>query len=177
MSDPPPTGPAPLFYENGASWYWVLVGPAAAVTMAMIQNSGGYGWQPLIPGMFLVLVSGLLAIQVKAARIHTSVELTAQMLREGTETIRIDEIVMVYPEPELSGDHREKPAKWQEARTLGQLNGIPRGRAGIGLRLTGGRTAQAWARNRGALRAALAALVQPAEGGTDGDSDAAGPQW
>lgn len=170
MSEPTLTGPAPLFYEDGASWYWVLAGPVAALAMAFIQHSSGYGWQPLIPGMFLVLVSGFLAIQVKAARIHTSVELTEQTLRQGTETIRIDEIVMIYPAPEPSADHRAKTEKWQEARTLGELNGVPRGRAGIGLRLTGGRTAQAWARNHGALRAALTPLVQHrTEDHADGD--------
>ena len=45
--------------------------------------------KPLVPGIFLVLVTGFLAVQVKAARIHTSVELTAKYLREGTETILI----------------------------------------------------------------------------------------
>lgn len=50
--------------------------------------------------------------------------------------------------------------QWQSARTLGELAGVPRGRTGIGLRLTGGRTAQAWARNHRGLRAALTALVE-----------------
>lgn len=174
MSEPPGSEPAPLFYEDGASWSWLWFGPAAAAAMALIQHSSGYGWQPVIPGMFLVLVTGFLAIQVKAARTHTSVELTEQTLRQGTETIRVDEIVLVHPEPELTGDHREKPEKWREARTLGELNGIPRGRTGIGLQLSGGRTAQAWARNHGALRAALTPLVwhHPGE-----DSAAAGSSW
>ena len=38
-----------------------------------------------------------MALQVKAARIHTSVELTEQTLRQGTETIKVAEIVKVYP--------------------------------------------------------------------------------
>lgn len=87
-----------LFYEQGASWWWVLAGPAAGVSMGLIQASAGYGFQWLVPGIFLVLVSGFLAIQVKAARIHTSVELTPETLRQGTERISIDEIVRVYPE-------------------------------------------------------------------------------
>ncbi len=38
-----------LFYEPGASWWWVLAGPAAGIAMAMIQLSAGYGIQWLVP--------------------------------------------------------------------------------------------------------------------------------
>ena len=144
-----------LFYEQGASWLWLLAGPAAGVAMALIQLSAGYGIQLLVPGIFFVLVSGFLAVQVKAARIHTSVELTTHKLRQGTETTLTDEIVRVYPEATGS----ETP-KWQYARALGELTGVPRGRTGIGLRLTNDRTAQAWARKHHQLRAALTNLVE-----------------
>lgn len=150
----PPTPPEVLFREPGASWAWLLAGPAAGTAMALIQLSAGYGLQPLVPGMFLVLVTGFLAIQVKAARIHTSVELTASTLRQGAEVTRIDEIVRIFPPAEGS----EVP-KWQSARALGELTGVPRGRTGIGLKLTGGRTAQAWARRHAELRAVLTLLV------------------
>ena len=30
-----------LFYEQGASWLWVLTGPASAVAMLLIQLSAG----------------------------------------------------------------------------------------------------------------------------------------
>jgi hypothetical protein len=123
--------------------------------MALIQLSAGYGIQLLVPGVFLVLVSGFLAIQVKAARIHTSVELTPDHLRQGTERIRVDEIVRIYPEP--TGD---EPPKWQSSRALGELTGVPRGRTGIGLKLTNDRSAQAWARKHQQLRAALTHLVE-----------------
>ena len=148
-------GGAPLFYEPGASWLWLLAGPAAGVAMALIQMSAGYGLQPLVPMIFLVLVTGFLAIQVKAARIHTSVELTPDTLRQGTETVRIDDIARIYPEPKGP----EAP-KWQSARALGELTGVPRGRTGIGLKLTEDRTAQAWARRHQQLRAALTQLVE-----------------
>ena len=144
-----------VFSEQGASWLWLLAGPAAAVAMALIQMSAGYGLQPLVPLIFLVLVTGFLAIQVKAARIHTSVELTPETLRQGTEIIRIDDIARIYPEPKGP----EAP-KWQSARALGELTGVPRGRTGIGLRLTEDRTAQAWARHHQQLRAALTQLVE-----------------
>ncbi|MBX7447381.1 DUF3093 domain-containing protein [Mycolicibacterium sp. 3033] len=144
-----------LFYEQGASWLWVLAGPLAGFAMAMIQLSAGYGIQWVVPGIFFVLVTVFLAIQVKAARIHTSVELTVDELRQGTEITRTDEIVRIYPE----ATGAETP-KWQYARALGELTGVPRGRTGIGLRLTNDRTAQAWARKHHQLRAALTNLLE-----------------
>ena len=150
-----PTAPEVLFYEQGASWLWVLAGPLAGFAMAMIQLSAGYGIQWVVPGLFFVLVTLFLSIQVKAARIHTSVELTVDHLRQGTEVTRTDEIVLIYPE--ASG--AETP-KWQYARALGELTGVPRGRTGIGLRLTNDRSAQAWARKHHQLRAALTNLLE-----------------
>ncbi|HTI75680.1 MAG TPA: DUF3093 domain-containing protein [Mycobacterium sp.] len=150
-------GPPPevLFYEQGASWWWIAAGPAAGIAMALIQLSAGYGIQLLVPGAFFVLVTGFLAIQVKAARIHTSVELTPEYLRQGTERLNIDAIVRIYPEPTGPDEPR-----WQSARALGELTGVPRGRKGIGLRLTNDRTAQAWARKHHQLRSALTHLVE-----------------
>jgi hypothetical protein len=150
-------GPPPevLFHEQGASWWWLSAGPAAGIAMALIELSSGYGIQFLIPGVFFVLVTGFLAIQVKAARIHTSVELTPDHLRQGTEQISIDDIVRVYPEP----TGQDAP-KWMSARALGELTGVPRGRTGIGLRLTNDRSAQAWARKHQMLRATLTPLVE-----------------
>jgi hypothetical protein len=147
--------PEVLFYEQGASWLWVAAGPASAIAMAAIQMSAGYGVQWLVPGVFLVLVTGFLAIQVKAARIHTSVELTPEHLRQGTERIRTDDIVRIYPEPKGPDE-----PKWQSARALGELTGVPRGRTGIGLKLTNDRTAQAWARKHQQLRMVLTQLVE-----------------
>ena len=146
--------PDALFYEQGASWLWMLTGPASAVAMLLIQMSAGLGIQWLVPTVFFLLVTGFVAIQVKAARIHTSVELTPTTLREGTEKIQIDDIVRIYPEPTGS----EAP-KWQTARPLGELTGVPKGRTGIGLKLTNDRTAQAWARKHEQLRSALIHLV------------------
>ncbi|OSC42753.1 DUF3093 domain-containing protein [Mycobacterium decipiens] len=164
--------PEPLFYEPGASWYWVLTGPLAAVSMILIEISSGAGVGLITPAIFLVMVSAFVALQVKAGRIHTSVELTNDALRQGTETILVAEIVRIYPEADKRA---EVPEKWQSARTLGELVGVPRGRVGIGLKLTGGRTAQAWARRHRQLRAALTPLVQervgPVDSDVDGDSD------
>lgn len=150
-----PTTPEPLFHEQGASWWWLLAGPACGIAMALIELSAGYGIQWVVPGVFLVLVSGFLAIQIKAARIHTSVELTADILRQGTERLSIDDIVRIYPEAA-----KDETPKWQASRALGELTGVPRGRTGIGLKLTNDRGAQAWARKHRQLREALTGLVE-----------------
>ncbi|CAM4140284.1 hypothetical protein MB901379_00725 [Mycobacterium basiliense] len=150
----------PLFYEPGASWYWLLAGPFSALSLILIEKSSGAKLELITPAIFLVLVTVFVGVQVKAARIHTSVELTEKSLRQGTETILVSEILRVFPEPENSVVSGKPLAKWQSARTLGELVGVPRGRVGIGLKLTGGRTAQAWARRHRHLRAALMPLVQ-----------------
>jgi hypothetical protein len=144
-----------LFAEPGASWWWLLVGPGSAAMMIFIQVSSGVGFQPIVPAIFFLLVTGFLTIQVKAARIHTSVELTSTYLRQGAETLLIGEILKVYPP--ASG--AEAP-KWQSARALGELTGVPRRRTGIGVKLSNDRRAQAWARKHLQLRAALTELVQ-----------------
>lgn len=172
-----------MFYEPGASWYWLLAGPAAALAMIGIEKSGGNGVGLIVPAIFLVMVSAFLGIQVKAARIHTSVQLTEDALRQGTETILVREIVKVYPEAENSVESGQPLEPWQSARALGELNGVPRGRIGIGLKLTGGRSAQAWARRHRHLREELTSLIQervgPARSDTtdvSGDDDTGTPQ-
>jgi hypothetical protein len=162
----------PLVFESGASWLWLLAGPVAAVAMLFVQWRSGLGFPLTVPLMFMVLVSGFLGLQVKAARIHTSVELDATTLRQGTELVAVKDIITVFPEPEAPvrakgpvSSWRVKPAEpaepWQRARALGELSGVPRGRTGVGLQLKGGRVVQAWARDAEALRAALNRLVKP----------------
>jgi hypothetical protein len=143
-----------LFYEQGASWLWVLTGPASGIAMLLIQLSAGVGFQWIVPTAFFALVTSFVAVQIKAARIHTSVELTPTALREGTEITDIDDIVRIYPE--ASGP--DAPP-WQSAHALGELTGVPKGRTGIGVKLSNDRTAQAWARKHHQLRAALINLV------------------
>lgn len=143
-----------LFGEQGGTWWWLLAGPAAGAAMMFIQWSSGAGVQFGVPAAFTVLVSGFLAVQIKAARIHTSVELTPTTLRQGTEFVTIADIVKIYPEAK-----RHERDNWQTYRAFGELSGIPRGRTGIGLKLTDGRSGQAWARRHRTLRAALKSLV------------------
>jgi hypothetical protein len=169
------TNATPLFREVGASWLWLLAGPLSSGAMLWIEKSNGNGWQLSVPLIFLVVMSGFIALQVKAARMHTSVVLTSQTLRQGTETIRVDEILKVYPSPEHASASKKDVERWQSARALGELVGVPKGRTGIGLRLSGGRTAQAWARRHRHLRNALTPLIEervsPTELSHDDDGD------
>jgi hypothetical protein len=171
MTAPTPSADdVPVFAEEGASWLWILGGPLVAAAMIFVQSNAGLGFAPVVPLMFLVLLTSVLAVQVKAARLHTSVELTPRALRQGTETILLSEIVSVYPEPtgkpkrSSSLDQlrrsNEPVEPWQRARTLGELRGIPKGRVAIGLKLTKDRTAQAWARDHEGLRTALTELLE-----------------
>lgn len=165
----------PIYAESGASWLWLLAGPVAGLIMVIVQYRAGLGLRLAVPVMFMVLVSGFLALQVKAARVHTSLELTADALRQGTETLPLKEIVSIYPEPENTvkaagfidkwqgralGLSASGPLeKWQTSRALGELSGVPKGRTPIGLRLTGSRYVQAWARDPDAFRTELSRLV------------------
>ena len=165
-----------LFFERGASWYWLLAAPVAALTMVFVQYRAGLGFRAFVPMLFLAMVGGFLALQIKAARTHTSVELTAETLREGTEILAVDDIVAVFPEPDYTvrtaglmdkwqgralGVSSTGPLeKWQTSRSLGEINGVPRGRKPVGVKLAGGSYAQAWARDHEGLRAALSRLVE-----------------
>ena len=149
-----------LFYERGGSWVWLLVGPIAAVTMLILQHASGQGIHPTVPLVFLVLVTGFLALQLKASRIHTSVELTRDMLREGTEVTSVSQILGLFPELKFTLKSGEPLEQWQTARVLGELDNVPRGRTPIGIELSGDRIAQAWARNDRGLRAALTELIE-----------------
>jgi hypothetical protein len=162
-ADVTPTGESEdkvLFYEPGASWWWVLGGPLSAASLIYIEWTNHVQISLLVPVIFLFLVSGFVAVQVKAARIHTSVELTEEALRQGTETILVSEIVKVFPEAENSVASGKTLARWQSSRALGELAGVPRGRYGIGLKLTGGRSAQAWARRHRHFRDVLTPLIE-----------------
>ena len=150
----------PLFYEQGASWYWLLAGPISGITMLLIQMKGGGGIQLFVPTVFLVLVTGFLWLQVHAARIHTTVVLTAESLRQGTEVIPVRTIVAVYPEAEHTAKSATKSGelleKWQTSRALGRAERHSP-------RTQGGR----YRAHRGPHRAGLGTQASPAARGAD----------
>ncbi|MBA0045956.1 hypothetical protein [Mycobacterium sp. NPDC050853] len=162
-----------LFYESGGRWRWLLLGPLAGLIMLGLQLWSKMGVDLLMPVGTAAVVSFFIALQIYAARIHASVELTPTVLRQGAETLAVSQIKWLYPDADRD--------IWEEARPLGELTGVPKGRKPVGLRLAGGRRAQAWARRHEELRAALAKLVPaPPAGmdlGNDPEIDIESEQW
>lgn len=131
-----------LFAESGGSWWVVAIGPIliGAVLAMEISGPGQVHW-PVIT-IFGLIVIGFSVVQVFAARRHVSVELTETTLRQGTRTVALADIERIYPE-----NNGAAPQKWESAPALGELHGVPRRRKGVGVELSTGAIAQAWARD------------------------------
>ncbi|NUS44333.1 MAG: hypothetical protein HOQ24_11675 [Mycobacteriaceae bacterium] len=149
------------FTEPGARWRAVAVGPALCLVVLLADLVVGRGVHWIALGLFALLLAGITALQVAAARRHVSVELTDTALRNGVETIPVSSIAALLPERAPTA---REHAPWESARSLGELVGVPRRRHGIGLRLTtpsGGDTVlvQAWARDHARLRTELESVL------------------
>lgn len=142
----------------------ILFGPAFCLVALIIELFTGpvVHWFGL--AMFAVILTGLVYVQVIAARRHASVELTTTMLRQGTEEVPITEIAEVFPESDDRA-YEDEMQPWETARALGELSGVPRRRHSIGLRLTTGGLVRAWAKDDDALREALQHVVAPGRSG------------
>ncbi|OYD68757.1 hypothetical protein [Rhodococcus sp. OK302] len=146
--------PEVLFYEPGSRMVAIAFGPIFCVIALIIELFTGpvVHWFGL--AMFAVILTGLVYVQVIAARRHASVQLTTTTLRQGTEEVPLREIAEVFPESDDAA-YEEDMEPWETARALGELSGVPRRRHGIGLRLTTGGLVRAWAKDDEALREAL----------------------
>ncbi|WP_245569639.1 EbsA family protein [Gordonia shandongensis] len=139
-----------LLYEPGGKWWVVAIGPVliAAILILEITGGGAIHWEVFT--FFGVILVGFSVLQVVAARKHVSVHLTETTLREGTQTIKISEIVKIFP-----ANTGPEARDWESAPALGELHAVPRRRKGIGLRLQNGKLVQAWARDGERLRTEL----------------------
>lgn len=147
-----------LFEEPGARWRALAWGPAFCLMVLVFEIYTGPVVHWFALAMFAVLLMGFTYLQIIAAKRHVSVELTPTRLRQGTESLDIVEIDAVLPPADYSdGDY--EPKRWETARVLGELSGVPRRRNAIGLRLVGGALVQAWAKDDDALRDALETVV------------------
>ncbi|KQU04175.1 hypothetical protein ASG56_12305 [Rhodococcus sp. Leaf7] len=148
-----------LFAEYGAKWRALGYGPAFCLLALGIEIYTG----PVVHYVALVVIAAVLMaftyVQIVAARRHATVILTPTTLSQGTEDVAVADILEVYPEPdyEATGNKLER---WQTARVLGELSGIPRKRTGVGLKLAGNGIVQAWAKDEETLREELLALVE-----------------
>lgn len=150
-----------LFYEPGARWRAVSYGPVFCVIALVIELFTGpvVHWFALT--LFALILAGIVYVQVAAARRHVSVLLTETALRQGAEEVPLDEIEEVLPEADPYAD---EPQRWESARSLGELSGVPRRRRPIGLLLRDGSFAQAWARDDDGLRESLTEAVAQVQG-------------
>ncbi|WP_245713921.1 hypothetical protein [Nocardia vaccinii] len=146
------------FAEPGARWRAVAYGPLICLIVLILELALGHGpvhWFGL--AFCAILLAGFVSLQVVAGKRHVSVELTGTSLREGAETLELERIAAVLPEPDEESWEDED---WQSARALGELAGVPRRRKGIGLKLRDGGLVQAWARDHRGLREQLTAAVE-----------------
>jgi len=148
----------PLFCEPGGRWRTVAYGPLLCAMGLVVELATGPVVHWVALPVIAVLLAGFVCPMVVAAKRHVSVELTPATLRQGTEELPVDEIEAVLPP---SADPW-KPDRWESARTLGELSGVPRGRTAVGLRLRGGGLVRAWAKDADGLRARLEDLVPEA---------------
>lgn len=148
-----------LFHEPGGRWRVLLWGPAFCLVVLAVELASGPVIHWFALALFSLILVGLTYVQLRAARMHVSVELTTRQLRQGTETVDVVEITEIFPPAEYE-DGEYEPKKWETARVLGELSGVPRKRHGIGLRLVGGGLVQAWAKDDDGLRAALETAKQ-----------------
>ncbi|AMY21862.1 hypothetical protein HQO38_11140 [Rhodococcus fascians] len=148
-----------LFHEPGGRWRALLWGPAFCLVVLAVELASGPVIHWFALALFSLILVGLTYVQLRAARMHVSVELTTRQLRQGTETVDVAEITEIFPPAEYE-DGEYEPKKWETARVLGELSGVPRKRHGIGLRLVGGGLVQAWAKDDDGLRAALETAKQ-----------------
>lgn len=162
------TAPTVRFSEPGARWRSVSYGPLLCLVILVLElviRRGSVHWFGL--AFCALLLAGFVSLQVVAGKRHVSVELTDTSLREGAETVSLDAIATVFPEPDEEAWDDED---WQSARALGELSGVPRRRKGIGLKLRDGHLVQAWARDHQRLREELtAALERMPERGADSE--------
>ncbi len=143
-----------LFAEPGARWRTLLWGPVFCIAVLVVELLTGPVLHWFALGLFAVLLVGFTYVQISAARRHVSVQLTPSALRQGTEVLDIADIGAILPPADYSdGDY--EPKKWETARVLGELHGVPRRRHPIGIELVGGALVQAWAKDDDGLRAAL----------------------
>lgn len=159
---------AVLFEEPGGSKLAIWIGPVMVAAVLALEMIGGgrIHWEVLT--IFGVILVGFGILNYSAARRHVSVVLTERTLRQGAETVALADILEVYPE-----NRKQDHQKWESARALGELHAVPRRRKGVGVRLTGDKLAQAWARDVDRFRTELTEAVLAVKLGLTNSDDAA----
>jgi hypothetical protein len=137
------------YVEQGGSWrpFWI-VAAALAVFVALDLALPGSDIPPLLWPVAAVAVLGTVAAGCLSARRMWTVRVDADELAVGRERV---------PLPDVDVDHLREVDSGVDAGApvLGGGWSLPRGRTGLPLKLTDGRTVLVPTRDPAALRAAL----------------------
>jgi hypothetical protein len=139
------------YVEPGGSWrpFWIV---AAAMASFLVLDLAlpGDDLPPLFWGIALMSVLGIVAAGCRSARRMWTVRLDDRTLTVGLERVALSEIDADHLREVDSGVDAGAPV-------LGGGWSLPRGRTGLPLKLTDGRTVLVPTRDPAALRAALLA--------------------
>ena len=149
-----------LHAERGASWHTLWLAPALAAVGLASDALMGDGMRWYVWVLAAVVLGAIGAWMIHAAREHTSVYLTRELLTQGQDELPTSEIVKVFPAAPRKRAGDDPPEHWETARALGEISRVPRGRRGVGVQLRRGSLAQAWAKDDDGLRAALAQILE-----------------
>ena len=142
-------GPGGSYTEQGGSWrpLWI-VAAAFAVFLVLDVVLPGSDLPPLLWALAAVAVLGIVASGCLSARRVWTVRVDADELAVGRERV---------PLPDVDVDHLREVGSGVDAGApvLGGGWSLPRGRTGLPLKLTDGRTVLVPTRDPAALRAAL----------------------
>jgi hypothetical protein len=142
-------GPQGSYTEQGGSWrpLWI-VAAAFAVFLVLDVVLPGSDLPPLLWALAAVAVLGIVASGCLSARRVWTVRVDADELAVGRERV---------PLPDVDVDHLREVGSGVDAGApvLGGGWSLPRGRTGLPLKLTDGRTVLVPTRDPAALRAAL----------------------
>jgi hypothetical protein len=142
-------GPGGSYTEQGGSWrpLWI-VAAAFAVFLVLDVVLPGSDLPPLLWALAAVAVLGIVASGCLSARRVWTVRVNADELAVGRERV---------PLPDVDVDHLREVGSGVDAGApvLGGGWSLPRGRTGLPLKLTDGRTVLVPTRDPAALRAAL----------------------
>jgi hypothetical protein len=137
------------YVEHGGSWrpLW-LVAAAMGAFLALDLALPGGDLPPLVWGVALMSVVGVVAAGCRSARRMWTVRVDDAALTVGLERVPLRDVDVEHLRAVGSGVDAG-------AEVLGGGWSLPRGRTGLPLRLTGGRTVLVPTRDPAALRAAL----------------------
>ncbi len=139
------------YVEQGGSWrpFWLVAGALAVFLVLDVVLPGG-DLPPLMWAAALVAVLGVVAAGTLSARRIWTVSVDDARLAVGRERVPLSDIDAGHLRAVDSGVDAGAPV-------LGGAWSLPRGRTGLPLKLTDGRTVLVPTRDPAALRAALLA--------------------